>query len=60
MTSKYYGGYRTGQPPEPGQVDSDGWLIGPDGERIGMCDSCGEEAVEGQDCCSDGDIVPNM
>lgn len=28
------------------------------GHHIGYCNSCGEEAEIGTDCCEDGEVVP--
>ncbi len=28
------------------------------GEHMGYCNSCGEEAEIGQECCEDGEVVP--
>jgi hypothetical protein len=58
VRSDYY--HRPTEPLEPGAVDSDGWLVGPNSELIGMCNACGEEADEGTICCEDGEVVPHL
>lgn len=43
-------------PGGPGDVDADGYLLDADGDLVGFCDECGEEALVKHGCC--GDIQP--
>jgi len=40
------------------KFSEDGYLIGPYGEELGYCNSCGEERAVTEDCCEDGEIDP--
>lgn len=39
--------------------DDDGFLLDEDGNAYGWCNSCGEEAPAGSECCDDGEVVPD-
>lgn len=43
--------------PEPGDLDDEGYFIGENGDRIGICDDCGAEASRSNGCCSNS-IAP--
>ena len=43
---------------EATKYSEDGYLIGPYGEELGYCNSCGEERAVTEDCCEDGEIDP--
>lgn len=42
------------------EFSEDGYLIGPYGEELGYCNSCGEERAVTEDCCEDGEIDPPL
>lgn len=44
--------------PEPGDIDEEGFMLGPNYEQIGQCNHCGEEAILGEECCDGGEVVP--
>lgn len=38
--------------------DDEGYWRDEYGHQIGVCNSCGEEAGVGTECCDDGEVVP--
>lgn len=40
------------------EYDEDGFILDNWGNRIGYCNSCGEEAAADSECCEDGEVVP--
>lgn len=40
------------------EYDDEGYMRDEYGHQIGVCNSCGEEAEAGAECCDDGEVVP--
>lgn len=40
------------------EYSEEGYLVGPYGEELGYCNSCGEERAVTEECCEDGEIAP--
>jgi hypothetical protein len=40
------------------RYSEDGYLLDEWDREYGYCNSCGEEAMAGEDCCEDGEVVP--